>query len=156
LLLAALDAARTTLGTVSAETPSHVERPGRPRRADTVDALLHVVHAGLTAAPVDTSGSDRYQVVVHVDADVLASGQPHTADPSTGEDTAAGRCALDRGPAVSVHTAWRIACDAQIRAMVHDTVTGRPVDVGRAKRLATCTSIRSCTGCMEDLPICRT
>ena len=50
--------------------------------------------------------------------------------------------ALDRGPAVSVHTARRIACDSQIRAMVHDTVTGRPVDVGRAKRLASATQRR--------------
>jgi Domain of unknown function (DUF222)/HNH endonuclease len=146
LLLAALDAARTALasGSVSAETSAEGSSgSGLPRRVDTVDALLHLVHSALTAAPVDVSGSDRYQVVVHVDADVLASApEDKQADPVAAGEAAGGRCALNGGPAVSVHTAWRMACDAQVRAMVHDTVTGRPVDVGRAKRLATATQRR--------------
>ncbi|MGH3462038.1 MAG: DUF222 domain-containing protein [Kribbellaceae bacterium] len=135
---------RPRLVSVTAETSAEgLTGSSLPRRVDTVDALLYLVHSALTAAPVDVSGSDRYQVVVHVDADLLASGAEHDqADPVAADDAAGGRCALNGGPAVSVHTAWRMACDAQVRAMVHDTVTGRPVDVGRARRLATATQRR--------------
>lgn len=62
----------------------------------------------------------RHQVVVHVDADVLAS------------DTAAGEAHLDGGPALSAEQVSRIACDAALVVLLR---RGREVlDVGRATR----------------------
>ncbi|MEN8176510.1 MAG: DUF222 domain-containing protein [Pseudomonadota bacterium] len=51
--------------------------------------------------------SDRYQVVVHVDAEVLA-------DPA-----ADGRCHLEDGSALAPETARRLACDGSVSAMHH-------------------------------------
>jgi hypothetical protein len=64
---------------------------------------------------------ERYQVVVHVDASVLA-------DPE-----APGQSVLEGGTHVSAETSRRLACDANRVVMRHDT-GGRPVEVGARTR----------------------
>jgi hypothetical protein len=93
------------------------------RRAD---ALARVAE-GYLQNPVDSaetapSGStaDRFQVVVHVDAETL-------------KDQTAGRCHLEHGPALPAATVRRLTCDASLIRMV-ETERGEPLDVGRKTR----------------------
>jgi hypothetical protein len=60
-------------------------------------------------------------VVVHVDAEVLASPE------------AEGRCCVENGPALSAETARRIACDAATVPLVEDG-EGEALSVGRKSR----------------------
>ena len=66
------------------------------------------------------SGAERYQVVVHVDADAL-----------TGHD-AGGRCEIDDGEPLAAETGRRLACDASLVALLQRR--GRPLAVGRRTR----------------------
>jgi hypothetical protein len=72
--------------------------PGVPERQ--ADALARVADRALGGA--DRTGGDRVQVVVHVDAEVLA-------DPG-----ADGRAELEGGPNVSAETSRRLACDCSV------------------------------------------
>ena len=80
------------------------------RRAD---ALGLIAESALAA--------DRYQVVVHVDADGLR------------DDAEAGRSTLEDGIGVSAGTSRRIACDASRVVMTHAR-DGTVLDVGRKTR----------------------
>jgi hypothetical protein len=71
------------------------------------DALVRLAERALDADAAGASDTDKYQVVVHVDAEVLA-------DPE-----ADGRCELEEGPVLAAETVRRLACDAALRAMVH-------------------------------------
>jgi hypothetical protein len=73
----------------------------------------------LTGEGEGRPGSERYQVVVHVEPDAL-----------TGEEEAA--CALEDGPAVAAETARRVACDASLVELVERD--GEPLSVGRKRR----------------------
>jgi hypothetical protein len=84
--------------------------------ANNADALVVMAENVLANGPHARRGSERHQVVVHVDADVL-----------TTEDTG-GRCEIDGGPAIPPETARRLACDASIVWMLDDE-TGSPVNV---------------------------
>ncbi|MGH7388354.1 MAG: DUF222 domain-containing protein [Candidatus Rokuibacteriota bacterium] len=126
LLLQALAAARETLyqqarapigegwlGDVSAETPSMVQQ-----QADALALLAETaLHHGLDpGAP-----GERYQVVVHVDAPVLA-------DPDQ-----SGQSLLEEGAHVSAETSRRLACDASRVVMQHGR-DGRVVEVAARSR----------------------
>jgi hypothetical protein len=127
LLVQALAAARETLyqrsrraageasgcGNVSAETPSLAQR-----QADALALLAEsALHRGLDpGAP-----GDRYQVVVHIDAPVLA-------DPEQ-----PGQSILEDGTRVSAETSQRLACDASRVMMRHDA-KDRVVEVGARTR----------------------
>ncbi|MGY1748555.1 DUF222 domain-containing protein [Modestobacter sp. SYSU DS0511] len=65
----------------------------------------------------------RREVVVHVDADVLA------------DDAAAGRAHLEGGPALSPAQVRRMACEASLTVIVERH--GQPLALGRRRRLAT-------------------
>jgi hypothetical protein len=65
----------------------------------------------------------RRDVVVHVDADVLA------------DDAAAGRAHLEGGPALSPSQVRRMACEASLVVIVERD--GQPLALGRRRRLAT-------------------
>ncbi len=67
------------------------------------------------------SRADRYQVVIHMDADALS-------DRSTGQAVLA-----DSGCRVSAETSRRLACDAGLVVMTRDS-RGRALDVGRKRR----------------------
>jgi 5-methylcytosine-specific restriction endonuclease McrA len=127
LLVQALAAARETLyqrargragaaagpGDVSAETP-----PAAQQRADALALLAEAaLHHGLDPG---TPG-ERYQVVVHVDAPVLA-------DPEQ-----PGQSVLEGGARVSAETSRRLACDASRVVMRHDH-EGRLLEIGARTR----------------------
>ena len=88
------------------------------RRAD---ALGLVAESALSAGLDPGSRGDRYQVVVHVDAEVLAP---------EGEG---GSSWLADGCGVSAETSRRLACDSALVVMRH-AADGRVLDVGRRTR----------------------
>ncbi|MBI5481343.1 MAG: DUF222 domain-containing protein [Deltaproteobacteria bacterium] len=83
------------------------------------DALAQVADRALGGA--GRSGGDRVQVVVHVDAEVLA-------DPA-----ADGRSELEDGPRVSAETSRRLACDCSVVELRHGS--GDEVAAGRKTRV---------------------
>ena len=126
LLLRALDAARETLyqrrrasEAVLPPTDPAAEAPTRAQQQADALALLAetALHQGLDpGAP-----GERYQVVVHVDAAVLA-------DPEQ-----PGQSVLEEGSHVPAGTSRRLACDASRVVMRHDG-EGRVVEVGAGTR----------------------
>ncbi|HXM69515.1 MAG TPA: DUF222 domain-containing protein, partial [Thermoanaerobaculia bacterium] len=88
------------------------------RRAD---ALGLVAESALASGLDPGSRGDRYQVVVHVDAEVLTAG---------GEG---GSSWLADGSCVSAETSRRLACDSARVVMLH-AADGRMLDVGRRTR----------------------
>jgi hypothetical protein len=117
LVLKALDAA---VKDVSAETsaPEEKERPTPGARR--ADALGRMAESFLSHGAGALNGGDRYQIVVHVDAETLKDG-------------CAGRCELDDGPSLAVETVRRLACDAS-RVTVLEDEEGEPLNVGRKTR----------------------
>jgi hypothetical protein len=126
LLVQALAAAREALyqrarvpagevarGNVSAETP-----PVAQQQADALALLAETaLHHGLDPG---TPG-ERYQVVVHVDAEVLADpDQP-------------GQSVLEDGARISAETSRRLACDASRVVMRHND-EGRLLEIGARTR----------------------
>jgi 5-methylcytosine-specific restriction endonuclease McrA len=126
VLMQALAAARETLyqrardadtarspGDVSAETSSMPQQQADALALLAETALHHELDPG--------AAGERYQVVVHVDAEVLA-------DPE-----APGQSVLEGGTHVPAETSRRLACDASRVVMRHDP-DGRIVDVGARTR----------------------
>jgi hypothetical protein len=126
LLTQALAAARETLyqrvrargkvtaipENVSAETPSLAQQQA--------DALALLAESALHHLDPGAPG-ERYQVVVHVDAQVLADpDQP-------------GQSVLDGGARVSAETSQRLACDASRVVMRYDD-NGRLLEIGARTR----------------------
>ena len=85
------------------------------RRAD---ALGLIAESALAADLDRGTADDRYQVVVHVEADGL------------GNDAAAGHSVLEDGIGVPAETSRRLACDASRVVMTHAR-DGTVLDVGR-------------------------
>ena len=102
---------------VSAETSPDEQHRFRKRR---VEALGAMAENFLANAPRDLSGSDRHQIVVHVDAETFRHSR-------------AGRCELEHGPSIAAETARRLACDVSVVRIV-ENVKGEPLDVGRKTR----------------------
>ena len=97
------------------------EEPIEQRRADALTLVAEAaLKGGLDSGTRGTRG-DRYQVVVHVDEDVLKDPQQ------------SGTSILANGKHVSAETARRIACDAGKVVMTH-APDGSVVDVGRKTR----------------------
>jgi hypothetical protein len=92
--------------------------PAAQRRAD---AIAVVAERSLARADDDALRRPSFEVIVHVDADTLR------------QDATAGQAVVAGGARVSAETSRRIACDAAIRVMAHDT-TGRALDIGRRAR----------------------
>jgi 5-methylcytosine-specific restriction endonuclease McrA len=116
LLLRALDAARDALPESIGPADGGPTFP--QRQADALGLLAETaLHQGLDPG---TPG-ERYQVVVHVDAAVLADAdQP-------------GQSVLEDGARVSAETSQRLACDASRVVMRHDC-EGRIVEIGARTR----------------------
>jgi hypothetical protein len=85
-----------------------------------VEALAVLAESFLANGPQDLSGSDRHQIVVHVDVETLQHDHP-------------GRCELEHGPAIAAETARRLACDASVIRIIEGP-KGEPLDVGRKTR----------------------
>jgi len=124
LLLRALEAARETLyqrhratGPVASDPAAAL--PTRPQQQ--ADALALLAETALHHELDPGAPGERYQVVVHVDAAVLADpAQP-------------GQSVLDEGSHVPAGTSRRLACDASRIVMRHDE-DGRVTEVGARTR----------------------
>ena len=126
LLLRALDAARETLY----QGARRIQRFGEPvepalqpptMEQQQADALALLAETALHHELDPGAPGERYQVVVHVDAPVLADpDQP-------------GQSVLEDGVRVSPETSQRLACDASRVVMRHDE-DGRLVEIGARTR----------------------
>ncbi len=126
LLVQALTAARETLcqrargndaaaspGDVSAETPTMAQQQA--------DALALLAETALHHGIDPSAPAERYQVVVHIDAQALAApDQP-------------GQSVLEDGTHVSAETSRRLACDAS-RVVMRHAHDGRVVEVAARTR----------------------
>ena len=93
------------------------------------DALVRVAERALDADAAGASNTDRYQVVLHVDAEVLAS------------PAADGRCELEDGPALAPETARRLACDGSAYVIAHGPAG--ELSAGRKTRVVSTTLRRA-------------
>ena len=126
VLMQALAAARETLyqrtrGTDAASSTQDVSAETSSMAQQQADALALLAETALHHGIDPGAPGERYQVVVHVDAPVLA-------DPE-----APGQSVLEGGAHVSAETSRRLACDATRVVMRHDP-DGRIVEVGARTR----------------------
>jgi Domain of unknown function (DUF222) len=127
VLLRALEAGVEALygprrGQPSGAAPEAAEYDSAEQRR--ADALGLVAESALASGLDPGSRGDRYQVVVHVDAEVLAAG---------GEGGEDGSSWLADGSHVSAETSRRLACDSA-RVVMRHAADGRVLDVGRRTR----------------------
>ncbi len=112
---------------VSAETRLH--EPSSRRFAD---ALVDMTESSLADdAPDSSSTAGRYQVVVHVSAEILQSTSREEA-PAARELLTPDphRSHLEDGPGISAETSRRIACDCSRIPLLEDE-SGEPLSIGR-------------------------
>jgi 5-methylcytosine-specific restriction endonuclease McrA len=126
LLLRALAAARETLyqqsrGAAAATRPADSSADPPTTAQQQADALALLAETALHHGLDPGAPGERYQVVVHVDAPVLA-------DPEQ-----PGQPVLEDGAHVSAETSRRLACDASRVVMRHDP-DGRLLEVGARTR----------------------
>ena len=126
MLLRALEAALAGLPKAAISAKLAKEQPiaYSARRADALAAVaesfLAESHSTANTANSASSTADRYQVIVHVDAETL-------------HQRTAGRCEIEQGPAIPVETVRRLACDASLLTVLESEL-GEPLDVGRKTR----------------------
>src|SRR6266436_6564309 len=126
LLLRALAAARETLyqrsrAKETANPPADASADTPTRAQQQADALALLAETALHQELDPGAPGERYQVVVHVDAAVLADpDQP-------------GQSVLEGGARVSAETSRRLSCDASRVVMRHDQ-DGRLLEVGARTR----------------------
>jgi uncharacterized protein DUF222/HNH endonuclease len=119
VLLKALEAAREALYQRRREEAPEDEQPTMEQRQ--ADALALLAETALHHGIDPGAPGERYQVVVHADAAVLAdAGQP-------------GQSVLEDGPRVPAGTSQRLACDATRVVMRHDA-DGRVTEIGARTR----------------------
>ena len=100
------------------------------RRAD---ALALLAESALAADFDSGTAGDRYQVVLHVNADQPCDN-PAESTPVAGPAAFDGAIEVDHGALyVSAETSHRLSCDAPLVQMRHDAV-GAVLDVGRKTR----------------------
>ncbi len=126
VLMQALTAAREALyqrarGADAAGSAGDVPAETSTTTQQQADALALLAEAALHDGLDPGASGERYQVVVHVDAPVLA-------DPE-----ASGQSVLEGGTRVSSETSRRLACDASRVVMRHDA-DGRIMEVGARTR----------------------
>ena len=93
---------------------------GPSRTVRRADALAWMAERLFESGDAPGLPPDRHEIVVHVEADVLA-------------DRRAGRCEIEHRTAIAAETARRLCCDAGIITVV-DGANGEPLSVGRRTR----------------------
>jgi len=133
VLMKALEAGREALHQRRRDVPAETPPDGLPRTGliiaddpptlgqQQADALALIVETALHHGIDPGAPGERYQVIVHVDAQVLADAD------------APGQSVLEAGTRVSAETSQRLACDASRVVMRHDPA-GRVTDVGARTR----------------------
>ena len=125
LLLRALEAGRERLYQWTRDrsqvSPATDPAVAPTRAQQQADALALLAETALHHELDPGAPGERYQVVVHVDAAVLA-------DPDQ-----QGQSVLEDGPRVSAETSRRLACDASRVVMRHESA-GRPMEIGARTR----------------------
>jgi hypothetical protein len=123
-------------------------KPITVRRAD---ALAEIAESYLESGPASSSSADRYQVMVHVNAEALESGDANetsshvenghhvTAVTSEGPRLCEAQSAeaisyVENGPHVTAVTSRRICCDSSVSKIVENG-TGEPLSIGRKSRV---------------------
>ena len=100
-------------------------------------ALLHLADAFLSGQTAAGSVADRYQVVVHIDQQLLATGCAANANTNHNGAAAPRRCELEdetaTDRALAIETARRLGCDCSLVGIVEDK-DGEPLNVGRRTR----------------------
>jgi 5-methylcytosine-specific restriction endonuclease McrA len=119
LLLQALTAARETLYQRTRGAEPEADPPTMAQQQ--ADALALLAETALHHGMDPGTAGERYQVVVHVDAAVLADAD------------APGQSVLEDGARVPAGTSQRLACDASRVVMRHDQ-EGRMLEVGARTR----------------------
>jgi hypothetical protein len=84
------------------------------------DAFGIVAEAFLKHGEATMNAGDRFQIVVHVDAETLRDGTP-------------GRCEIEHGPSMAAETARRLACDSSV-VRIGENNKGEPLNLGRKTR----------------------
>jgi uncharacterized protein DUF222/HNH endonuclease len=97
-----------------------LDETGRTREQRNADALVELANA-YNAGTV-TGGRERPQMLITVDVEQLAK-------------RAGGRALLDTGETITIETARRLACDADIAAVLLNG-RGEILDLGRTRRVA--------------------
>ena len=100
------------------KTPFPAETCFVARRAD---ALVLMSETLLAKGAEGLTPGEKHQVVVHVDAAVLA------------DETRDGRAEIEGGPALAVDTVRRLLCDGSV-VPVADDANGEPLNIGRKTR----------------------
>ena len=93
---------------------------GPSRTVRRADALAWMAERLFESGDAPTLAPNRHEIVVHVEAEVLADGR-------------AGRCEIEHRTAIAAETARRLCCDAGIVPVV-DGANGEPLSVGRRTR----------------------
>ena len=93
---------------------------GPSRTVRRADALAWMAERLFESGDAPALAPDRHEIVVHVEAEVLADGR-------------AGRCEIEHRTAIAAETARRLCCDAGIVPVV-DGPNGEPLSVGRRTR----------------------
>ncbi len=126
LLMRAVEAASDALyrekssESVSAETPLE---DSAQRRADALGLVAErALAAGFGEASLSGTRAERYQVLLHVDAETLSE-----------EGSGLGQSELEDGTRVSAETSRRLSCDAAVVEIGHGR-DGAVLDVGRKTR----------------------
>jgi 5-methylcytosine-specific restriction endonuclease McrA len=120
MVVKALEAAMDEIPTTetAAEIGEEVRLSWQARRAD---ALALMAQRSLHSRARTLNTADRYQVVVHVDAQTLR------------DRTARRACEIEHGTTLAVETVRRLTCDASLVRMLENS-EGEPLDVGRKTR----------------------
>src|SRR5215207_1140567 len=106
---------------VYADVPAGTSKQVVPYSQRRADALSSIAESFLAHDVLESHGTDRQQIVVHVAAETLRG-------------RTAGCCEIEHGPSIPADTARRFACDATVIALVEDD-DGEPLDVGRKTRI---------------------
>ena len=115
LFLRAVERAREVPAEQAAEAAGVPAEAGWPSRAD---GAVRLAESFLAGHPVKGTGGERFQVVVHLEQEVLAADGEWSAT-------------LEDGSRVSAETLRRVACDCGLLAMSGD---GENLNVGRRTR----------------------